>query len=304
MSMAEFQYGIMAVYPQHGFLSAQDLRRFDLVACVAEGDQTAADIRAGVDSGDVLELPVDAFRSSVLWAWTRDAGHVEYAAAAEDAIRAQATALQDRFGTPELPLLITDAHEKVARVAVAFAALLHSTDSSHERVIVLPVHVDLAERLFTTFYAHDNCGLDQYTVVIRRRTGLTDDEYAAITESLLTPGSNREDVSATETLLDLFTTEDDIPRLDLEAASGLGRDALNSRLGRLRAFRLIQSSGRGYRKTARFVAFLRRWALTRSNPPNQSAGVTRGVSPREASGPVGDTPAPLPIPRVRRVKSD
>src|SRR5262249_15805562 len=29
-SMAEFQYGIMAVHPDFGFLSAQDLRRFDL----------------------------------------------------------------------------------------------------------------------------------------------------------------------------------------------------------------------------------------------------------------------------------
>src|SRR5262249_32980005 len=117
--------------------------------------------------------------------------------------------------------------------------------------------------------------LDQYAGILRRRSYLTDREYEAIKGALLTPGSNREDVTATEALLEIFLSEDDIPRPDLEAATGLGKDALTNRIGKLRKHRLIRSWKRGYRKTPKFVAFLRRWAderqgeqADRPNPPN------------------------------------
>jgi hypothetical protein len=270
-TMAEFQYGIMAVHPEHGFLSIQDLRRFDLVACVTESDQTAEDIRRRVAPDDLLSLSRDALRASVLWAWTRTPDDVEYAPQTVDAIHAMATTLNRTFGTPDIPLVITDAPEKVARLAVAVAALLHSSDDRHAKVVVTPVHVGLVGRLLAAFYTHPNCAFDEYAAVLRRRSSLTEEEFREIHEALLTPGSNREDVTATETLLDLFTTEDDLPRADLEAATGLGRDALNGRLGKLRRHRLVQSRRHGYRKTPRFVAFLRRWAQTRpgpSDPPN------------------------------------
>jgi MCM P-loop domain len=267
-SMAEFQYGIQAVHPSQGCLSAQDLRRFDLVACVSEGDQTMEDIRRGVPPGDVVPIPAEALRVSVLWAWTRTAQDVCYAEETVPAILSLAADLQKSFGTSEIPLVITDTHEKVARLAVGFAALLHSTDVSHEKVVVAPVHVALAGRLIAAFYQHPNCAFDEYAKVLRRRAGLAEGEYTEITAALLTPGSNREDSLVTEALLELFVTEDDIPRADLEAASGLGREALNNRLGKLRQHRLVQSGRKGYRKTPRFIAFLRQWLLTRPNTPN------------------------------------
>jgi hypothetical protein len=75
-------------------------------------------------------------------------------------------------------------------------------------------------------------------------------------------------------MLELFLTEDDIPRLDLKAATGLGDDALSNRIGKLRKHHLIQSGRQGYRKTPRFVDLLRRWALGRC-----TASGTEGRSP-------------------------
>jgi hypothetical protein len=264
-SMAEFQYGIMAVHPEHGFMSAQDLRRFDLVAVVAEGDE-AREAILGDHPPAALAISTELLRQSVLWAWTRTAEHVQYAAGTEKAIKALAAALQDAFGASEIPLLITDAHEKVARLAIAFAAFVHSTDEAHERLIVTPVHVGLVGRLLDKLYTHPNCALDAYATVLRRRGGLLEGEYETIVTDLLSPGSNREDTLATESMLELFLTEDDIPRPDLEAATGLGKEALTRRLGKLRQHRFLQSGKRGYRKTARFVAFLRKWSETQETP--------------------------------------
>jgi hypothetical protein len=269
-TMAEFQYGIQAVHPEHAFLSIQDLRRFDLVACVAESDQTAADIRRGVDPADLLTLSAADLRASVLWAWTRTPDDVEYAHQTVEAVHAMAATLNRTFGTPDIPLLITDAPEKVARLAVAFASPLHSSDDSETKVVVTPVHVGLVGRLLAAFYTHPNCAFDEYAAVLRRRSSLTEEEFGEIHTALLTPGSNREDLTATETLLDLFLTEDDLPRVDLKEATGLGQDALNARLGKLRRHRLIQLRRHGYRKTPRFIAFLKRWAGARSNPSNPS----------------------------------
>src|SRR5262249_17373305 len=156
---------------------------------------------------DLLPLSADQLRDSVRWAWTRTADAVVYAPGTVAAIHAMATALSATFGTPDIPLLITDAPEKVARLSVAVAALLHSTDATHEPVMVAPVHVALVGRLLAAVYSHPNCAFDEYARVLRGRTGLTDTEYEAIRATLLTPGSNRESVPATETLLDLFMTE-------------------------------------------------------------------------------------------------
>jgi len=268
----------MAVHPEHGFLDPQDLRRFDLVVCVAKDDQSEHEVVAGPDgAGHAQVVSADLLRESILWAWTRRREHCLYAPGAEAAIKTLAQTFNARFGSSEIPLLITDAHEKVARHAFAFSALLHSTDERHEQIVVTPVHVALVGRLVEAVYMHPNCALDQYATVLRRRGGLDEVEYEGIRNDLLTPGSNREDPMATEALLDLFLTEDDLPRADLEAATGLGREALSNRIGKLRRHRLIQSGRRGYRKTARFVAFLRRWAETRANtanPPRSGAGAS------------------------------
>ena len=283
-SMAAYQYGIMAVHPEQGFLDARDLRRFDFVACVAESDQSM-DVVLGVPAGDegISLLPPDLLRSSILWAWTRRLEHVRYAPGAEPAIRALAKRLNAVFGAPEIPLLITDAHEKVARLASAFAALLHSTDDAHELVFVTPVHVGLVGRFLEALYTHPNCAFDAYADVLRRRGVLADGEASVILDDLLVAGSNREDVQATEEMLELFLTEEEVTRADIEATTGLGKDAVSNRIRKLRKHRLIQSRRHGYRKTARFVALLRFWAEQRdpnpSNAPNpEPPGCPGGVS--------------------------
>ena len=65
-------------------------------------------------------------------------------------------------------------------------------------------------------------------------------------------------------MLDLFLTEGAIPRHELEEATGLGRDAVTRRIGKLRQHRLLLSGRGDYRKAARFVAFLCTWAESRS----------------------------------------
>src|SRR5262249_4998222 len=141
---------------------------------------------------------------------------------------------------------------KIARLAVATATLLHSTDETHTKVIVTPAHVVYVGRLLAGIYTHQNCAFDQYAKVLRDRVTLTEEEHVRIEAALLTPGSNREDIGASVAMLDLFLTDDDIPKPDLEAASGLKKDALNDRIGLLRKHRLITAGRGGYRKTARF----------------------------------------------------
>jgi hypothetical protein len=269
-AMAALQYGIMAVHSDYGFLDPQDLRRFDFVACVAEGDQPMHSIlNPPIDAGDRL-LPAELLRESILWTWTRQLHQLRYAPGTEEAIQRLAVALHARFGTPEIPLLITDAHEKVARLTYAFAGFLHSTDHTHEFVVAHPIHVALVGRFLESLYEHPNCAFDAYAGVLRRRGGLADGEYEVIEADLLTPGSNREDIEATREMLDLFLTEEELSRADLEAATGLGKDALSRRIAKLRKHRLIVSKRHGYRKTPRFVAFLRRREGGHPNPSNSS----------------------------------
>src|SRR5262249_12253608 len=100
VAMAEYHDGIRGHHAAPGVVASQDLRRFDLVACVGADDQTAEEIRRRVDPADLLPLTVASLRASVLWAWTRTADDVAYAPETVPAIHAMAAELSRTFGTP------------------------------------------------------------------------------------------------------------------------------------------------------------------------------------------------------------
>jgi hypothetical protein len=147
-TMAGLQYGIAAVRPSKGgFLAPKDLRRFDLVVCVTDEDHSLDD-KVPPTAEDAIDIQPSALRESVLWSWTRRPNQVHFTVAAIHAIKLTARRLVTLYGHASLPVMIPgDATDKVARLSAACAALVHSTDDSHEAVVVEPIHVLLVADL-------------------------------------------------------------------------------------------------------------------------------------------------------------
>jgi hypothetical protein len=153
--MADYTYGVQAIRPLIG--NAEDIARFDLAMSVASSDIRAEDINRAHDPGD-QRYPREACMSLIRWAWSRTAENVIWAEGAEKAVYSAALDLGRRY-TEDPPLIqAANVREKVARVAVAIAARLFSTDERGETLIVRRVHVRAAVAFLDRLYSMPGFG--------------------------------------------------------------------------------------------------------------------------------------------------
>lgn len=148
--MSDFTYGVDAIRPLIG--NNEDIARFDLAMAVSLGDVAAEIINTPPDPG-TLTYTSEACHAMVLWAWTRKPDQIVWANNSESTVLAAANEMGRRY--VEDPPLVQAANIrlKIARVAVALAARLFSTDSTHENVLVRPEHVEDAVVFMDRLYS-------------------------------------------------------------------------------------------------------------------------------------------------------
>lgn len=155
-TMANFTYGVNALSPLIG--NAEDVARFDLVMAVTIDDVPVTTINQRHDSGE-LRYTEEACHTLLMWAWTRQPEHVTWAKGAEDAVFKAAVDFANVYIEDPPLILPSSVRIKVARVAVAIAARLFSTDDeTHERVIVTTEHVEAAVQFINILYGMDVFG--------------------------------------------------------------------------------------------------------------------------------------------------
>lgn len=170
--MAEFTYGVQAIRPLIG--NNEDIARFDLAMSVALGEVKAEVMNRQHEAGD-LKYTSEACAALVRWCWTRTAEQVIWAKDAEQAVYTAALAMGALY--VEDPPLVQSANIrlKIARVAIAMAARLFSTDDeTHEKVIVRPEHVAAAVTFMNRLY-----GMPGFGYAERSKELLHDQEEAA-----------------------------------------------------------------------------------------------------------------------------
>ena len=165
----------------------------------------------------------------------------------------------------DIPLILeSDVRHKVARIAVAIAGLLHSTDETHERVVVRAEHVAAVGDFLTSVYTHSNCSFDVYARIRRSEATLGDDEYVSIWEALRAARVEKSTPLAEDDLgmlLRAFVTHaGQVSRQDLAGELGKSPEWTSKVVRVLKAEKLIRSTkGRsgGYRATPKFTRFMK-----------------------------------------------
>jgi hypothetical protein len=148
-TMANYTYGVDAVKPLIG--NAEDIARFDLAMAVSLYDVASEVINQPVVGGE-LRYTAEACHNLLLWVWTRQPEHVKWGKDAERRVLDEATAIGKLY--IEDPPLIQAANVriKIARLAVAIAARLFSTDAKFEKVLVTEQHVQTAVKFMNMLY--------------------------------------------------------------------------------------------------------------------------------------------------------
>jgi hypothetical protein len=245
----------------------EDIRRFDFAIISSSSDDKAEINKRRSEREKTEQLITGAMLAdSIKWAWSRRPEHVVFIEPAIDAVYATAAFLVSQYGEArDIPLMLeSDARHKIARLAVAIAALLHSSDEDHEKVIVDAEHVAAVGDYLVEIYGHSNCSFDQYAKIRGAEAVLTDDDYTAIWTALRTSkieGTTTLSEDDLQTLLRSFVTHGGVlGRQDLAGEIGKSTAWTSKIVGILKAEKLIRvNKGKagGYRATPRFTKFLK-----------------------------------------------
>lgn len=178
-------YGVTAILKLFG--KAEDVRRLDLAIAVASNDVDAELINL-----DVTELqPVPAVYTSdicknrVLWAWSRRSDEVEFTQEATKLILTRATEMGRRYSS-KVPLVeAADQRLKIARLSIAAAACVASTDEMFEKIIVKPEHVEFVVDFMNETYATPSMGYDKFSNQEIEKSDTSDDNMTRLRKSFM-----------------------------------------------------------------------------------------------------------------------
>lgn len=243
-------YGVNAVLKLMG--KAEDVRRLDLAMAVASGDVDPALVNKSLR--DIPEVPhvytSDLCNTRVLWAWSRKPDDIKFTDEATERILATATDMGARY-TSKVPVVeAADQRIKIARLAVAAACCVFSTDDG-SNVIVKPEHVDFVVNFMDTLYTTKSFGYDKLSEQDIVTSDTSEDNIKRLRATFLTlPIMDFNEMATILYQLPYFS------RVTLEDYTGLSKDDLKMLLKFMTNQHLVDKVKGDYRRLPLGTEFL------------------------------------------------
>lgn len=236
-------YGVNAVLKLFG--KTEDVRRLDLALSVASGDVDPSLVNKSLK--DLQPVPhvysSDACNARALWAWSRRPENIKITDEATQHILNKATEMGS-FYSSKVPIVeAADQRLKIARLAIAAACCVVSTDESFENVIVKPEHVDFVVDFMNEVYRTKSFGYDRLSEQEQENSDTSDTNIAKLRSAFLTlPIVDANEMARILYQLPYFS------RATLEDYTGLAKDDLKLLLKFLTTQHLVDKSRGDYRR--------------------------------------------------------
>jgi hypothetical protein len=235
----------------------EDIARFDLaISCASEEIPTELINQLSSTRGSVeLTYTGDLCKALILWAWSRKSGDVIFEDDAEGEILSHAIQMGKQYST-RIPL-VEPANQriKLARIAVAVAARLYSTDDSGQKIVVKADHVKFARAFLEEIYSKPSLAYAAYSRQEKDSERLASQFVKEVEDfTNLFP-----DVA------DIFMRQNFIRGQELEEQLAVDRNTAREHLHFLSRTRMIERTSYGYRKSPTFISILRRRQSASSN---------------------------------------
>jgi len=236
-------YGVSAILKLMG--KSEDVRRLDIAMAVASGDVDAALINR-----PLKEIPAvphiftsDACNSRVLWAWSRKPENIIITEEATTAILESATAMGAKYSSKVPIVEAADQRMKIARLSIAAAACVVSTDDTFENIVVKPEHVQFVVDFMEELYCAKSFGYDRLSEQEHATTDSSDANLTELRAQFLTlpiPDANE--------MADIIYQLPFFSRATLEDYTGLAKDDLRMLLKFMTTNYLVEKSRGDYRR--------------------------------------------------------
>lgn len=207
--------GIEIVKPLIGAI--EDIARFDFIYILGENP---SDI-------DPLWAPPEGFtekqlRNRIYWIWSRTCDQVKIAPEMQQYIVDISKKLNDKYAG-SVKIFSTETWKKIARMAIAIAGYMVSTDVSYSSIIVQKKHVDIAALLIESIYNNSIFKLKEFIDEERKQLVCTlpDIEFA------------REYNSRYPTMMTYLEKNSNVAKNTLATIAGLDQSIFNDALKQL-----------------------------------------------------------------------
>lgn len=234
----------------------EDIRRFDFAVFMR-----ASDVDRRLYNQTLATYPSiiqkDTLKNNILYAWSRKPEDVLFTDGTIDKVLEVATDLAKVYGNAnDIPLVSpSDRRNKVARLAVALAALTHSVDESGERIQVWPGHVEFIGEYLKALYNAPGCGLNYYARLAIKEEEMTEERYQKFTADLKKIDTLTGEMKFYE-FIKLFAQQKYLRLGDVEAMLSIDKEEAKAIVNQLAKMRMILLTSGGYRKTPRFNAYI------------------------------------------------
>jgi hypothetical protein len=236
-------YGVNAVLKLMG--KAEDVRRLDLALSVASGDIDPALVNKALKDLPPVQhvYTSDACNTRVLWAWSRRPEQIRITEEATQHILNKATEMGARYSSKVPIVEAADQRIKIARLAIAAACCVFSSDETGENVIVKPEHVDFVVDFMNELYCTKSFGYDKLSEQEQAASDGSADNIKKLRMQFLTiPLVDANEMSKVLYQLPYFS------RATLEDYTGLSKDDLRMLLKFMTTNHLVDKSRGDYRR--------------------------------------------------------
>jgi hypothetical protein len=246
--LAQYNQGVLAI--KDVFRKPEDIRRLDFAIATATGDVDLNEINARHGAPVPPRYSSEACRALVLWAWSRTPDQVRFTSEATDAILAAAMDFGQRYH-PSIPIVEpADQRLKFARLSVAAAARMYSTDPTGEFIVVEPRHVRFVASFLDRIYDSRGMSYLEYSKQQRGGEALDPEDRSLVLSEL-------RDLDNAQGALEFFRQAKVFRKTECEEVIGWTSDTTKSALKMLSKYRLIRSTRDGYIKQPIFIELLR-----------------------------------------------
>lgn len=254
-TLSSFSHGVESLKPL--FASPADIRRLDLALFLQSGDVSKSVLNQEYEKPATQLVTSEVLRNSILWAWSRRADQVDITKKAMRKILTKADELAEKYGyAQDIPLMEpSDLRKKLARMSIALAGMLHSTDETHEIIVVQPEHVEYVTDFINFVYDNPNARLDIYSAKSKEESELSEEERATVTKAM-EDLDFADNVPVSEEILELFRKNDILKPAEIIDMLGFERAQVNSRLSILTKHSMIKRTRDGLRKLPKFIEYL------------------------------------------------
>lgn len=172
-SIASYPHGISIVTEL--VAAAEDIARYDIILILSDRGNAKFDPAWK----PAQPYPEEAYKARIRWVWSRTADQIIWDEGTEQYLRECANELNDKYDC-HIKIFGTEAWKKLARIAIAIAGYVVSTDESYETIVVKEEHIKEAKEYMVSLYDNETFKYKEYVTHERKYSQIDEDAIALL----------------------------------------------------------------------------------------------------------------------------